>query len=62
MGDVTGGFCTNQPAGEVKDIPYSSNSHLEIPLEFYGEGEQIWEVRFEGPIERIATTEQNQNL
>ena len=45
-----------------EDIPYSSNSHLEIPLEFYGEGEQIWEVRFEGPIERIATTEQNQNL
>ena len=44
------------------DIPYSSNTIIHFPLEFYGEGEQIWEVRFEGPIDRIASTETNQNL
>jgi hypothetical protein len=45
-----------------EDIPYSSNSWLEIPLEFDGDGQQMWEVRFEGPLDRIVTTEPNQEL
>ncbi|DAC51513.1 MAG TPA: hypothetical protein HA340_01685 [Candidatus Thalassarchaeaceae archaeon] len=44
------------------DIPYSSNSWLEIPLDFNGDGQQMWEVRLEGPLDRIATTDPNQEL
>ena len=45
-----------------EDIPYSSNSWIEFPLDFNGEGQQMWEVRFEGPLDRIASTQSNQEL
>ncbi len=45
-----------------EDIPYSYNSWIEFPLDFNGEGQQMWEVRFEGPLDRIASTQSNQEL
>lgn len=44
------------------DIPVEGGSSLEVPLEFTGHGQQTWEVRLEGPLSRIATTQTQQNL
>ncbi len=44
------------------DISSSEEGFVLIPLEFTGLGQQVWEVRLEGPIERIATTSPTQNL
>ena len=43
-------------------IPYDSPSTLEIPLEMNGEHSQFWLVGLDGPIERIASTENKQDL
>ena len=45
-----------------KDIHYSEQSYFHIPLSFDGDGFQTWEVRIEGPLERITSTKETQNL
>ena len=44
------------------DISSDDNGYVNVPLEFSGLGQQVWEVRLEGPIDRIATTAPTQNL
>ena len=44
------------------DIPYEGNSFIEVPLEFEGSGRRLYDVRIEGPLERITTTADSQTL
>ena len=44
------------------DISSDDDGFVNVPLEFTGLGQQVWEVRLEGPIDRIATTSPTQNL
>jgi len=44
------------------DISSDDDGFVNVPLEFTGLGQQVWEVRLEGPIDRIATTAPTQNL
>ena len=44
------------------DISSDDDGFVNVPLEFTGLGQQVWEVRLEGPVDRIATTAPTQNL
>ncbi|MBT4059528.1 MAG: hypothetical protein HOE69_04390 [Euryarchaeota archaeon] len=44
------------------DVAVDGVSYSEIQLQFTGLGDQVWEVRLEGPVERIATTDTTQTL
>ena len=44
------------------DIPYEGLSYIEVPLEFDGLGNREYEVRLDGPLERISTTSGTQTL
>ena len=44
------------------DISSDDDGFVNVPLEFSGLGQQVWEVRLEGPIDRIASTAPTQNL
>jgi M6 family metalloprotease-like protein len=44
------------------DIPYEGLSYIEVPLEFDGLGNREYEVRLDGPLERISTTVVTQTL
>ena len=44
------------------DISSDDDGFVNVPLEFTGLGQQVWEVRLEGPVDRIATTSPTQNL
>jgi hypothetical protein len=44
------------------DISSDDDGFVNVPLEFSGLGQQVWEVRLEGPVDRIATTAPTQNL
>jgi hypothetical protein len=44
------------------DVATEGESFVDIPLEFNGLGQSVWEVRLEGPVERIATTTSTQAL
>lgn len=43
-------------------IPYDSASTLEIPIDMEGDYNQFWLVGIDGPIERIASTSNKQDL
>ena len=43
-------------------IAVSDPSIVTVPLQFEGDGSQNWDIRIEGPLERIATTEATANL
>ncbi|DAC14354.1 MAG TPA: hypothetical protein D7H86_02980, partial [Candidatus Poseidoniales archaeon] len=44
------------------DIPTNEPHIVEIPISFEGSGEQTWYVGIDGPISRIATTDNQQQL
>jgi M6 family metalloprotease-like protein len=43
-------------------IPVTDSSIIEIPIELYGNGSQVWLVGVDGALTRIAETENNQKL
>ena len=44
------------------DIPLTESTKIRIPLSFEGSGSQSWIVGIDGPVARITTTTQIQNL
>ncbi len=44
------------------DVGYKGTSYSEVPLQFDGAGSQMWEVRIEGALSRIASTDATQSL
>lgn len=44
------------------DIPYEGLSYIEVPLKFDGLGNREYEVRLDGPLERISATSGTQTL
>jgi M6 family metalloprotease-like protein len=44
------------------DVQYEGSSFVEVPLEFEGFGSRLYDVRVEGPLERIASTAGSQTL
>ncbi|MDP6869775.1 MAG: hypothetical protein QGI21_03260 [Candidatus Poseidoniaceae archaeon] len=43
-------------------VPVNMKSDLIIPIEFRGDGQQIWYVGVDGPLDRIATTQQQKSF